>query len=109
MQEVWRCEGKNVFLQPNSVKRFKGEDYETDISNVDTNQSLQNIRKAINMLRGVVSTTVVKEPVLTKTQKQQAFVKESLTRALQEVKLAKLEGRKLPDARDLLKDLEMED
>ena len=76
---------------------------------VDTNQLLQNIRKAINMLRGVVSTTVVKEPVLTKTQKQQAFVKESLTRALQEVKLAKLEGRKLPDARDLLKDLEMED
>ena len=62
---------------------------------VDTNQPLQNIRKAINMLRGVVSTTVVKEPVLTKTQKQQAFVKESLTRALQEVKLAKLEGRKL--------------
>lgn len=41
--------------------------------------------------------------------KQQAFVKESLTRALQEVKLAKLEGKKLPDARDLLKDLEMED
>lgn len=76
---------------------------------VDTNQPLQNIRKAINMLRGVVSTTVVKEPILTKTQKQQTFVKESLTRALQEVKLAKLEGRKLPDARDLLKDLEMED
>ena len=42
----------------------------------------------------------------TKTQKQQAFVKESLTRALQEVKLAKLEGRKLPDARNLLKDTE---
>ena len=76
---------------------------------VDSNQPLQNIRKAINMLRGVVSTTVVKEPILTKKQKQQAFVKESLTRALQEVKLAKLEGRKLPDARDLLKDLEMED
>ena len=31
MQEVWRCEGKKVFLQPNSVKRLKGEDYETDI------------------------------------------------------------------------------
>ena len=28
MQEVWRCEGKKVFLQPNSVKRLKGEDYE---------------------------------------------------------------------------------
>ena len=25
MQEVWRCEGKNVFLQYNSVKRLKGE------------------------------------------------------------------------------------
>ena len=33
---------------------------------VDTDQPLQNIRKAINMLRGVVSTTVVNEPVLTK-------------------------------------------
>ena len=76
---------------------------------VDTNQPLQNIRKAINMLRGVVSTTVVKEPVLTNARKQRGFVKESLTRALQEVKLAKLEGGKLPDARDLLKDLEMED
>ena len=29
MQEVWRCEGKNVFLQSNSVKRLKGEDYGT--------------------------------------------------------------------------------
>ena len=27
MQEVWRSEGKNVFLQTNSVKRLKGEDY----------------------------------------------------------------------------------
>ena len=32
MQEVWWCEGKKVFLQTNSVKRLKGEDYETDIS-----------------------------------------------------------------------------
>lgn len=109
MQEVWRCEGKKVFLQPNSVKRLKEKIMKQILVTVDTNQPLQNIRKAINMLRGVVSTTVVKEPVLTKTQKQQAFVKESLTRALQEVKLAKLEGRRLPDARDLLKDLEMED
>ena len=75
---------------------------------IDSEQPLQNIRKAINMLRGVVSTSIVKEPVLTKTQRQQAYVKESLTRALKEVKLAKLEGRKLPDARDLLKELEEE-
>ncbi len=76
---------------------------------VDTTQPLQNIRKAIKMLRGVVATTVMKEPVLTKTQRQQAYVRESLTRALQEVKLAKLEGRKLPDARDFLKELDEED
>jgi len=76
---------------------------------VDENQPLQNIRKAINMLRGVVSTSIMKEPILTKTEKQQAYVKESLTRALQEVKLAKLEGRKLPDAHDLIKELESEE
>ena len=76
---------------------------------VDNNQPLQNIRKAINMLRGVVSTTVIKEPILTKTQKQQAYVKESLTRALQEVKLAKLEGRKLQSIDDFLKELDEEE
>ena len=76
---------------------------------VDNNQPLQNIRKAINMLRGVVSTTVMKEPILTKTQKQQAYVKESLTRALQEVKLAKLEGRKLQSIDDFLKELDEEE
>ncbi len=76
---------------------------------VDSNQPLQNIRKAINMLRGVVSTSVMKEPILTKTQRQQAYVRESLTRALQEVKLAKLEGRKLPSVDDFLKELDEED
>lgn len=75
---------------------------------VDTNQPLQNIRKAINMLRGVVSTTVVKEPILTKTERQQAYVKESLTRALQEVRVAKLEGRKLQSIDDFLKELDEE-
>ena len=55
------------------------------------------------MLRGVVSTSVMKDPVLTKTEKQQAYVKESLTRAMQEVRMANLNGQKLPDARDLLK------
>lgn len=76
---------------------------------VDSGQPLQSIRKAINMLRGVVSTSIVKEPVLTKTQRQQAYVKESLTRALQEVKLAKLEGRKLQSIDDFLKELDEKD
>lgn len=43
---------------------------------------------------------------LNKTERQQAYVRESLTRAMQEVKLARLEGRKLPDARDLFKELD---
>ena len=77
---------------------------------IDTeDQSLQKIRAAIKMLRGVVSTSVMKDPVLTKTEKQQAYVKESLTRAMQEVRMAKLKGQKLPDARDLLKELDEED
>lgn len=77
---------------------------------IDTeDQSLQKIRAAIKMLRGVVSTSVMKDPVLTKTEKQQAYVKESLTRAMQEVRMAKLNGQKLPDARDLLKELDEED
>ena len=76
---------------------------------VDSGQPLQNIRKAIGMLRGVVSTKLMKEPVLTKTERQQTYVKDTLTRALQEVKLAKLEGRTLPDARDLFKELEEDD
>ncbi len=75
---------------------------------VDTTQPLQNIRKAIRMLRGVVATTVMKDPVLTKTQRQQAYVRESLTRALQEVKLAKLEGRKLQSIDNFLKELDEE-
>ena len=75
---------------------------------IDNNQPLQNIRKAINMLRGVVSTTVVKEPVLSKTQKQQAYVKESLERAFQEVKMAKLEGKPMQDVDDFLKELDAE-
>ena len=34
IQEVWRCEGKNVFLHNQfDFKRLKGEDYGTDISN----------------------------------------------------------------------------
>ena len=69
----------------------------------------QKNRNRGKMLRGVVSTSVMKDPVLTKTEKQQAYVKESLTRAMQEVRMAKLNGQKLPDARDLLKELDEED
>lgn len=45
--------------------------------------SLAENRNRGMMLRGVVSTSVMKNPVLTKTEKQQAYVKDSLTRAMQ--------------------------
>lgn len=75
---------------------------------IDNEQPLQSIRKAINMLRGVVSTAIVKEPLLSKTQQQQTYVKESLTRALNEVKEAELEGKKLQSVDDFLKELDDE-
>ncbi len=46
---------------------------------------------------------------LTKTERQQAYVRESLTRAMQEVKLARLEGRKLQSFDDFMKDLDEEE
>lgn len=76
---------------------------------IDNNQPLQNIRRAINQLRGVVSTTILKEPVLSKTQQQQAYVKDSLTKALNEVKIAKLEGKKLQDVDEFLLELDGEE
>jgi len=75
---------------------------------VDTKQPLSDIRKAINMLRGVVSTTIVKEYSLPETMQQQAYVKDSLTRAFQEIKNAKSEGRELQGVDDFLKELDEE-
>lgn len=46
---------------------------------------------------------------LTKTERQQAYVRESLTRAMQEVKFARLEGRKLQSFDDFMKDLDEEE
>lgn len=73
---------------------------------VDTQHPLQDIRNAINMLRGVVSTTIVKSYDLSKTQKQEAYVRESLTRAFDEIKLAKSEGRELQSVDDFLNELD---
>ena len=45
----------------------------------------------------------------TKTAQQKAYVKETLTRALDEVKHAKREGRKLQSLDDLIEELKMEE
>ena len=44
-----------------------------------------------------------------KTERQQAYVKETLTRALQEVKAAKREGHKLQTVDEFIKELRMEE
>lgn len=70
-----------------------------------------HVRKAIELLRGVASTTVFKtkdEPDK-KTLRQQAYVKKSLERAFDEMKQARREGRKLQSADDFIKELEAEE
>ena len=70
-----------------------------------------HVRKAIELLRGVVSTTVfkTKDESNKKTLRQQAYVKESLKRAFDEMKQARREGRKLQSADDFIKELEAEE
>lgn len=70
-----------------------------------------NVRKAIELLRGVVSTTVfkTKDESNKKTLRQQTYVKESLERAFDEMKQARREGRKLQSADDFIKELEAEE
>lgn len=48
---------------------------------------------------------IIKESPLTIEEKQKAYVKESLSRALQEVKLAKLQGKKLQDVDDFIREM----
>lgn len=72
---------------------------------IDDSQSLASVRNAIIKLRGVVSTSVLKNTSLSKTEKQQAYVKDTLTRAMKEVKLSKLEGKEFQDIDDFIKEM----
>lgn len=72
---------------------------------IDDTQPSASIRNAIEMLRGVVPASIIKESPLTIEEKQKAYVKESLSRALQEVKLAKLQGKKLQDVDDFIREM----
>ena len=72
---------------------------------IDASQSLASVRNAITKLRGVVSTSVLKNTSLSKTEKQQAYVKDTLTRAMKEVKLSKLEGKEFQDIDDFIKEM----
>ena len=72
---------------------------------IDDTQPSASIRNAIKMLSGVVSASIIKESPLTIDDTQKAYVKESLSRALQEVKLAKLQGKKLQDVDDFIREM----
>lgn len=72
---------------------------------IDDSQSLASVRNAITKLRGVVSTSVLKNTSLSKTEKQQAYVKDTLARAMKEVKLSKLEGEEFQDIDDFIKEM----
>lgn len=45
-------------------------------------------------------------PISSKTQRQEEYVRESLTRAFDDIKLAKLEGRELQSVDDFLNELD---
>ena len=48
---------------------------------------------------------MLKNTSLSKTEKQQAYVKDTLTRAMKEVKLSKLEGKEFQDIDDFIKEM----
>lgn len=68
-------------------------------------QGLGLVESDRNWLAGKLLEPVEKDE---ETERQKAYVKESLTRALQEVKEAKREGRKLQTIEEFEKELEME-
>ena len=78
---------------------------------LNENATTLHVRKAIELLRGVVSTTVfkTKDESNKKTLRQQAYVKKSLERAFDEMKQARREGRKLQSADDFIKELDAEE
>ena len=73
--------------------------------------STQSVRRAISMLRGVEATSVMKSVSTDhkKTLAQQKYVKESLGRALKEVKEAERGERTLKSLDDFLEELELEE
>ena len=70
----------------------------------------QHVRKAIELLRGVVSTTVLKTKDGTndKTLRQQKYVKESLERAFDEMERARRGDHKMMTDEEFLDELKAE-
>lgn len=69
---------------------------------LNEDSTAQSIRRAISMLRGVASTSIYKG----EEQARKAYVKKTLTRAVEELKTAKKKGMKMQKAEDFIKELE---
>ena len=76
---------------------------------LDESTSVQSIRRAISLLRGVKATSVYKEKKKedkTTAVKEQAYVKESLRRAYKEQQAAENAGRPLQSVDEFIRELE---
>lgn len=70
----------------------------------------RTIRRAIELLRGVASTSVMRTRSLDtqKTLAQQKYVKDSLGRAFEELKVAQQGGKELKSLDDFIEELKTE-
>ena len=75
---------------------------------LDETQPLQNVRRAINMLKGVLSTSIIKKQDTDNTAAQKAYVKQTLGNALHEVDTAEKEGKELQSLDCFINELKSE-
>lgn len=100
---------RNVYKDTNGYEpNFDRKKMRQILVTLDESTSMQSIRRAISMLRGVKATSVYKEEKkeASPAAEQQAYVKESLTRAYKEMKAAETSGLPLQSVDDFIRELE---
>lgn len=76
------------------------------IVTLDNSMPVPSLRKAIGLMKGVVSTAIYSSETETaKREAQRAYVRESLTTAFRELDEAKRTGKQLQTADDFLKEI----
>lgn len=78
------------------------------IVTLDDTQPLQGVRDAIKMLRGVISTAIVKHSDSPLADRQKEYVRDSLSRAVKEVRSARKDGRELQSIDDFINEMKKE-
>jgi len=99
-----------LFLYFCKVKPKHSRNMTQILVTLDEDVTTQHVRKAIELLRGVVSTTVLKTKGVTndKTLRQQKYVKESLERAFDEVERARRGEHKMMTDEEFMNKLQAE-